>query len=87
MKTTAHSDEIGNFLYNIELLRKVSGLTMKKMASLLEIGVDSLRRIEKGELPPRLSVTLFFRIYDCFGILPKDQVSGRLDEMPKTKEK
>lgn len=55
---------------NITTLRNHYGLTQKKMAELLGIGIHSLRLLEKGILPPRLSFTILITLYDHFHILP-----------------
>lgn len=49
------------------------------MAKLLGIGVGSLTKIEKGELPQRLSANIIYRIYKEFGIKPSDQFDKTLE--------
>ena len=49
-----------NFSRNIILLRSHYGYSQKHMAQLLGIGVESLRKIEKGIIPPRLTVDVIF---------------------------
>lgn len=61
------------FSQNIKKIRKEQGLSKKSMAKRLKIGIQSLNKIENGELPPRLSVQIFFEIYKEFHIHPKDQ--------------
>ncbi len=61
------------FMFNVVWLRKEYGLSKKKMAKILGISAGTLNKIEKGELPPRLSVEIVFNIYNYFGILPKNQ--------------
>lgn len=68
-----------NFTHNVTWLRKSNGLSKKKMANLLGLGVGSLNKIERGELPPRLDVSILFRLRDCFGISPKDLFALRLE--------
>ena len=58
---------------NILLLRKIHGLTKKRMSHILGISVCSLNKIELGKLPPRLSVSVVFRIYEYFGFSPFSQ--------------
>lgn len=58
---------------NILLLRQIYGLTKKRMSQILGISVYSLNKIEQGKLPPRLSVSVVFRIYEYFGVLPFSQ--------------
>ena len=69
-----------NFLHNIAWLRKQHGLSKKRMAELLGIGVGSLNKIENGEMPPCLGVRVFLRIYAYFGIRPKDLTEHRLEK-------
>ena len=68
---------INTFLKNIIWLRKYYGLTKKEMAGKLGIGVWTLNRIEKGELPPRLNIDVLFYIYKEFGISMSDMLSVR----------
>jgi DNA-binding XRE family transcriptional regulator len=56
------------FLYNIAWLRKHHGLSKKEMAKRLDIGLWSLNKIEKGELPPRLRCDIIFAVHQNFGI-------------------
>ena len=53
---------------NIKNIRLYYGISKKKMAQLLGIGVKSLRRIKMGDIPPRLSVEILFKIKKHFGI-------------------
>ena len=69
-----------NFLHNIAWLRKHHGLSKKRMAEVLGVGVGSLNKIENGEMPSRLGVRVFLRIYAYFGIRPKDLTEQRLEE-------
>lgn len=54
--------------HNIYYLRSENNFSKKKMAEILKIGVNTLSKIEKGILPPRLSVDVLFRLKDYFGI-------------------
>lgn len=68
-----------NFMHNFAYLRRKFGISKRKMAELLKIGVDSINKLECGELPPRLSTEVIFRIEKCFGIEPKDLLGKHLD--------
>ena len=68
------------FLHNIVWLRKHNGLSKKEMAKRLEIGLWSLNKIERGELPPRLHCDIIFAVHHEFGIPYADLLSIRLDE-------
>lgn len=71
-------EELNNLLYNIKWLRVQHGLSEKQMAEILGIGVGSLQKIEKGELPPRLSVNIVFEVQNYFDIKPKDLFYAKL---------
>ena len=59
---------IDTFLHNIAWLRKQHGLSKTEMAKRLEIGLWSMNKIEKGELPPRLHCDIIFAVHRNFGI-------------------
>ena len=63
------------FLYNVAWLRKHYGLSKKEMARKMGIGVGSLNKIEKGELPPGLKIDVLFNIYKEFGIFMSEVIS------------
>lgn len=65
---------------NIAYLRKQNNLTQTEMAKLLCIGIGSLRRIEHGELPPRIRISFLYSVYDSFGILPGTLLRDHLGE-------
>jgi DNA-binding transcriptional regulator YiaG len=56
---------------NIKTLRVKNNLSEQEMAARLKIGVKTLRNIEKGHFPPRMSCEILFRIQHHFGILPQ----------------
>ena len=66
-------DSIKNFMQNITDLRKQNGLSKRQMAKLLGVSVRTITRLEKGELPPNLSIKTVFRIQTHFGVAAKDQ--------------
>lgn len=72
--------ELENFMYNIAWLRKHYGLSKRKMAELLDIGLWSLNQIEKGIMPPRLGVDILFALRKNFGLRIADLLSRRLGE-------
>lgn len=55
---------------NFKLLRKTNGLSQKEMAKLCGIGIGSLRKMEKGEFPPRLTMEPIFKASRYFKIPP-----------------
>lgn len=79
MRNKQSREQIQAFLYNIAWLRKHYGISKKKMAELLGIGVGSLNKIEQGILPPRMSMEVVFHVFDHFHLMPSRQ-TVRLDE-------
>lgn len=82
---------IDTFLHNITWLRKHYGLSKKEMAKRLEIGLFTLNKIEKGELPPRLTCDIIFCVHKKFGIGMAEVLSRRLgdeeeSEFPRQRE-
>ena len=65
------------FCDNIRYLRKSINLSKKEMANLLGIGLHSLNLLEKGMIPPRLSVQILYNIYHQFGLLPSQQLGEK----------
>lgn len=79
-KKDINESQLQNFLYNLKYLRKSNGISKRKMAKLLGIGIGSLNKIESGKLPPRLGVSVFFDVQRLFGITPQEQLSSRLGD-------
>lgn len=70
----SHSNEIQIFLTNIKSLRINNNLTKTQMANKLKISVYKLNKIEKGLLPPSITIEIIFMIYNEFQIIkPKEQ--------------
>lgn len=80
MKSESHKEEYENFAHNVVWLRKSYGLSKKKMAEIMGIGIGSLNKVEMGEIPPRLKVEALINIYSRFGISPEKQLSKRLGD-------
>lgn len=72
-----NDNDLGNLFANMRYLRKNKALTQQKMAQLLHISVGYVRRLEHGELPPRLGIEFVRYIYRHFGVSP-----GRLFGTP-----
>ncbi len=72
--------EIQTLLHNIAWLRKHNGLSQQEMAKLLGVSVLTIKKIESGTLPPRMRVSVLFRIQVHFGISASEQVSKRLKD-------
>ncbi len=67
------------FMHNVAWLRIKHGLSKRKMARILGIGLQTLNKIENGEIPPNLSVDVVFEIYSNFGVSPKNLFGNRLE--------
>lgn len=59
---------ISIFLDNIMFLRKENGISLKKMAQIMKISVNTLRKIESGVLPKRLNAEVLLLLSDYFDI-------------------
>ena len=75
--------QLENLICNLVFLRKHFGISRKRMAKLLGIGVTTLQKLEQGILPPRLGVDIFFHIQRNFGIAPVTILTRRLEEEEK----
>ena len=65
-------------LHNIRWLRKHHGLSKREMAKRLGIGLWSLNKIEKGELPPRLHCDILFAVQRVFGVSCEELLESHL---------
>ena len=71
---------------NVRNLRKHYHLSQKEMAGRLHIGIESLKKLERGEVPPRLGINVLLYIYRHFGVTPNKIVTiDVLQEIPQTK--
>ena len=57
-----------NFCRNVLFLRLLHKLTRKQMAQIMEISIGKLGRIERQELPFRISVGMLCRLCEYFGL-------------------
>lgn len=67
------------FTHNIRWLRKRYKISKKTMSAMLGIGQWTLTKLERGEVPPRLTMEIVIRIHLCFGLTPSDQFSRRME--------
>ncbi len=79
MKSEQNREEWNTLSENIRWLRKRYHLSKKDMAAILDIGIGSFNKVEKGELPPRLGVDILFNIQHYFGIQPQALLTKRLE--------
>ena len=70
MEQSNHRTDLETLTHNLHWIRRQNGYSRKAMAGILKIGVGSLAKLERGEIPPRLSVDVLFAVYDHFGITP-----------------
>lgn len=56
--------------HNMIWLRRKHGLSKKQMAKRLGIGIGTLNALERGELPPRMGVSVLYAIHDSLGTAP-----------------
>ena len=73
MKSEKNRRQFLNLCALIRELRQRHNLSQREMAALLGVGVHTLRQLEAGRVPPRVSVRIVYRIYDAFGIPPAAQ--------------
>ena len=66
------------FCHNVAGLRAHSGYSQKYMAQLLGIGVESLKKIESGNIPPRLGIDVIFAVCRHFHVRPSVLFSKEL---------
>ena len=77
MKRTIEQ-ELENFRYNVIWLREHHQISETKMARIMRIGINSLRKIEQGEFPKNIGIRMFFCAGKYFGIPPAKLLSERL---------
>lgn len=65
--------------HNLCWLRKQYGLSKRKMAACMGIGIHSLNQLEKGIIPPRLKVSVFYALYERFQITPSQMLTQWFD--------
>ena len=64
------NNEIQIMCTNIKKLRELNKLSQKEMARMLGIGIETLRSLENGIIPPRVSASLIIKISKLFNITP-----------------
>lgn len=61
-------ESLENFCRNVRRLRLLHQLSQNQMAQVMRIGVKSLRKIESGVIPPRLSCEVLCYLQNAFGV-------------------
>ena len=80
MTKESYEAEFEIFGYNVAWLRERHGLSQKKMAEIMGIGIGSLNKVERGDMPPKMKVDVLINIYRQFGVSPERQLRQRLGE-------
>lgn len=62
-----------NFCRNVCYLRRKNSLTQKEMAEILGVSVSSLRKMEKGDVLPKIHCRMLLRVCERFD-LPADRL-------------
>lgn len=73
--------EMDIFMCNVVWLRKHHGFSKREMAKCLEIGVGTLNKLERGEIPPRMGCKIFFAVSARFGVSLRNQFSRQLGDV------
>ena len=66
-------EEFKRFVENIRDLRIKNGLSKTQMAEKLDVSVYTIRKLENGIMPKRLSIEVVFKIEKEFGIKASKQ--------------
>ena len=76
MKTeNSLSNEMKIFGKNIAYLRTKNNLSKTSMAKIMHVGMQTLNKIENGEIPKKMDIDVFDNVYKAFGIAPHEQLS------------
>lgn len=73
------SNDCESFCRNLRRWRLERGMSVTAFARLLRISPASLRKLESGVLPPKISVQLFFVLHDKLGISYREMFAGPED--------
>ena len=60
--------ECKNFRRNVAYLRKKHSLTQAQMAKIMNVGIGTVRSLERGIVPPRLNAYVLYLLHDHFHI-------------------
>lgn len=80
MNDTKQQECFDILMYNLTWLRKTHGISKKRMATMLNIGIGSLNRIECGEFPPNLKVDVLLLACKHFHTCPNVLMNQKLNE-------
>lgn len=74
-----NDQELINFCRNVRRIRKEKGISQRRMAAIMGIGVESLRKIEAGIVPARLGIHAVYSVCAYFRISSDALVSGDVE--------
>ena len=57
---------------NVRLLREYADYSLTKMAAVMQVDPRTIKRLEAGELPPRLNAQKYINLAEHFEISPID---------------
>ena len=60
--------EMNRLANNLTYLRKENGISKQELADIMGVGLWTVIKLERGELPPRMKVEALFRIQHRFGV-------------------
>lgn len=72
--------EMDNLANNLAHLRKESGISKQELADIMGVGLWTVTKLERGELPPRMKVEALFRIQHRFGVSVHRLLGERLSK-------
>lgn len=65
---------------NLTYLRKENGISKQELADIMGVGLWTVTKLERGELPPRMKVEALFRIQHRFGVSVHRLLGERLSK-------
>ncbi len=68
-------ERLRDFMKNVAWLRSQYGLSKRQMAKRLGVGVGTINKMEQGRFPPRLCISVLYKIYSEFGVTLEGQFS------------
>ena len=80
MISETNRSQLANLLYNLAWIRKSCGISKRQMSALLGISIGTLNKIEKGEVPPRMSAEVLIKVQTYFCLRMQDLLERRLGE-------
>ena len=72
--------EMNRLANNLTYLRKENGIAKQELADIMGVGLWTVTKLERGELPPRMKVEALFRIQHRFGVSVHRLLGERLSK-------